>query len=104
MALAPKQYEFAQMLDLLTAYIRFKGYRYTIGHVYRCADCKVGKKTSLHKLKLAADINLYDKNWNWLKETEDHRQFGEFWEFIGGTWGGRFDDGNHYSLAYNGMR
>jgi len=29
---------------------------------------------------------------------------GEYWESIGGSWGGRFGDGNHYSLKYKGRR
>jgi hypothetical protein len=27
-----------------------------------------------------------------------------FWESIGGSWGGRFNDGNHYSLEHRGMK
>jgi len=53
-----------------------------------------------HYKQLAEDYNLF-LNGVWLKETEDHRELGEFWEFMGGTWGGDFDkpDGNHYSLG-----
>ncbi|HAO1973206.1 TPA: M15 family peptidase, partial [Escherichia coli] len=31
---------------------------------------------------------------------------GEYWESIGGTWGGRFSraDGNHFSLEHNGVK
>ncbi|HBJ0947911.1 TPA: M15 family metallopeptidase, partial [Escherichia coli] len=32
---------------------------------------------------------------------------GEYWESLGGSWGGRFKsrpDGNHFSLEHNGVR
>ena len=37
----------------------------------------------------------------YLVETEDHRFLGEFWESLDPmcTWGGRFQDGNHYSFG-----
>jgi len=62
-----------------------------------------GKRNSAHKQKLAIDLNLF-KNGEYLTKTEDHRPLGEFWESMGGTWGGRFADGNHYSLEYNGVK
>ena len=31
-------------------------------------------------------------------------ELGEYWESIGGSWGGRFNDGNHYSLEHNGVK
>ena len=62
---------------------------------------------SLHELGLAQDIDLYlDKVW--LSDTVDHKQFGDFWEELGEarqlplTWGGRWGDGNHYSLRWQG--
>jgi len=30
------------------------------------------------------------------RNTDDHRQLGEWGESQGGIWGGRFNDGNHY--------
>jgi hypothetical protein len=66
----------------------------------------VGRKNSLHKLKLAIDIDLFDKDLNYLQETEDHRIFGEYWESLHPdcSWGGHFNDGNHYSIKYRGKR
>ena len=60
-------------------------------------------KNSLHYMGLAGDINLY-KYGKWCRKTEDHTFAGEYWESIGGSWGGRFGDGNHYSLAYGGRK
>lgn len=64
---------------------------------------------SLHHIGLAADLNLY-RNGQWLFTTEDHRPLGEWWEQYGYkvelplTWGGRFKDGNHYSLQWKGRK
>ena len=78
-----------------------EGYEVTLGHTLRCQDCPVGKSNSLHKEKLAIDLNLF-KDGRYLSATEDHKPLGEFWESLGGTWGGRFNDGNHYSLPMPG--
>lgn len=39
-----------------------------------------------------------------LTASSGHKLLGEYWESIGGTWGGRFNDGNHYSLEHNGVK
>lgn len=62
-----------------------------------------GIRGSLHEIGLAIDLNLF-RHGVYLSRTDDHRKMGEFWESIGGTWGGRFGDGNHYSLGHNGKR
>ena len=62
-----------------------------------------GHRNSCHKLKLAIDLNLF-KDGAFLQKTEDHRELGEWWEAQHELcrWGGRFNDGNHYSLEHNG--
>lgn len=96
-----KRWKFTQMLGLLLIYMDKAGYHAAIDDV----KCRTGHmKGSLHYEGLAADINLYDSEGKWLPETEDHLIFGEFWESMGGSWGGRFKDGNHYSLAHNGKK
>ena len=62
-----------------------------------------GAARSCHKLKLAIDLNLF-RGGKFLDSTEDHRQLGEWWEKQHSLcrWGGRFQDGNHYSLAHEG--
>ena len=99
------------MLAQLIIFAYSKGYEITWGDGYR--DSRVfgpvgvksgyGRKNSNHKIRLAQDINLF-RDGKYLIETEDHRELGEFWESIGGSWGGKFQDGNHYSLEYNGRR
>jgi hypothetical protein len=62
-------------------------------------------KNSLHYEGLAVDIDLF-KDGRYLVSTEDHRQFGEYWESLDSecAWGGRFKDGNHYSISFQGRK
>ena len=64
-----------------------------------------GIRNSLHENSLAIDLNLF-KDGKYLSETEDHRQLGEYWESLDDDccWGGRFKDGNHYSIAHCGKK
>lgn len=64
-----------------------------------------GHKNSAHKKKLACDLLLF-KDGVFLTKTEDHQPLGEWWEKQHPLcrWGGRFNDGNHYSLEDNGTR
>ena len=99
MTLREKQSKFTHMVGLLIIYAYQQGYEITFGHAFRCDECPVGLKASYHKQKLAIDLNLF-KHGQYLTTTEDHKPLGLYWEFLGGTWGGRFDeeDGNHYSF------
>ena len=60
-------------------------------------------KNSTHKFRLAVDFNLF-KDGEYLTRSEDYRELGEYWESMGGTWGGRFNDGNHFSIEHNGVK
>jgi len=92
--LQPQQSKFAHMVVLLIMFAEGLGYEVTFGDAW----AKSGhRKRSLHYIRLAVDLNLF-KDGVWLKETKDHAYLGAFWEAMGGTWGGRFDDGNHYAL------
>lgn len=100
MTLGDKQEEFSYKLALLINFAYANGYKIrrprvsaTEGHM----------KNSLHYIGLAADLNLF-KDGVYLTETIDHTLLGEFWESIGGTWGGRFNDGNHYSIEHEGRK
>ena len=100
LTLRQKQSLFVRKIALLIDYAYEKGYEITFGDAW----AKTGHKSnSLHYDRLAMDLNLY-KNGRWLKETKDHDFLGKFWESIGGSWGGRFNDGNHYSLEHDGRR
>ena len=57
-------------------------------------------KESLHYYGCAGDILLY-KNGTYLVKTEDYQSSGEYWESLDPDckWGGRWEDGNHFSFA-----
>lgn len=109
--LGTKQRIFTRMIADLILFAYERGYELTLGDAYRDprAFGPVGTRkyyssaNSLHKERLAIDLNLF-KDGKFLTRTEDHKELGEFWEAIGGTWGGRFNDGNHYSVEHNGRK
>lgn len=109
--LGQKQRRFTKMIAKLIDFAYENGYELTFGDAYR--DPRLhgdmgfkkgyGHSKSNHKIRLAVDFNLF-KDGKYLTSSEDHKPLGEFWESIGGTWGGRFNDGNHYSLEHNGTK
>lgn len=108
--LRQKQSRFASMVALLINKAHEMGYEVTLGEAYRSeweaarlAKRGLGIKRSLHCDRLAIDINLF-KDGVYLTSSEAHRPLGLWWESIGGSWGGRFQDGNHYSLAHEGRK
>lgn len=72
-----------------------------------------GIQNSLHRDKLAIDLNLF-KDGKYLTASEDHRPLGEFWKSLHPLccWGGDFKDekgmpkpdGNHYSITWQGRK
>jgi hypothetical protein len=110
-SLREKQSRFVLMVSKLIQKAYAMGYELTFGDAYR--DPRVfgkmgerkgyGESNSNHKQRLAIDLNLF-KDGKFLSTTDDHAPLGVFWESMGGTWGGRFNDGNHYSLEHNGMK
>ncbi|UNI71902.1 hypothetical protein [Aeromonas phage vB_ AhaP_PT2] len=109
--LGQKQRRFVKMVSKLIDFAYANGYELTFGDAYR--DPRLhgemgvkkgyGHSKSNHKIRLAVDFNLF-KDGKFLTSSEDHKPLGEYWESIGGTWGGRFNDGNHYSLEHNGTK
>ena len=97
MTLRQKQSKFAHMVSTLIAYIYECGYEVTFGDAARM-DNRGHCTNSLHYKRLAIDLNLF-RNGRYMNKSEDHKPFGLFWESMGGSWGGRFKDGNHYSLG-----
>jgi hypothetical protein len=110
MTLGEKQRKFTRMIADLIVWAYDNGYELTWGEAWRTpqqaawnAENGKGISNSLHGDRLAVDLNLF-KDGKYLTSTEDHKPLGEFWESIGGTWGGRFKDGNHYSLEHGGRK
>jgi len=78
------------------------GYEITEGDYYRDKRVKYGHPKSLHRSRLAADLNLW-KNGKWLTDGSDHDELHDIWDKMGGA--PRIEkDLNHYSLAHYGMR
>jgi len=88
------------MVALLIQFATQEGYELTFGAAWASGG---HRDNSLHYDRLAIDLNLF-RDGKWLNETEDHEILGLFWELIGGSWGGRFGDGNHYSLEHEGRK
>lgn len=101
MSMVDRQDKFAGMAADLILYAQNAGYQVTLGDAYRDPRCPYGAATSMHHKRLAIDLNLFQDG-EYLTRTEDHRPLGEYWESMGGTWGGRFEnnpDGNHYEYG-----
>lgn len=111
MTMREKQWALVIMSANLINYAGKLGYELTFGDAYR--DPRVhgalGEKksysaaSSLHKQRLAVDFNLF-KDGVYLTKTEDYKFLGEYWESMGGCWGGRFNDGNHFSIEHQGRK
>ena len=112
MKLGEKHELFMRLLPSLLTEAHALGYDIRGGDLFRDPRVhgEVGKKMgyghprSAHKNKLAIDLNLF-KGGAYLSTTEDHQPLGEWWEKQNDLcrWGGRFKDGNHYSLEHEGV-
>ena len=100
MTVGQKQRKFTRMVGLLISKAYELGYELSFGDAMATNG---HSKMSCHYIRLAIDLNLF-KDGKYLSKTEDHLPLGEYWESIGGSWGGRFKDGNHYSLEHNGRK
>ncbi len=113
MTLSEKRQLFAQLIAQLIVWAGDNGYRLTFGEAYRTpaqaalnARAGTGIRNSLHTQRLAVDFNLFI-NGVYQTKTEAYAPLGEYWEKLGGTWGGRFKsnpDGNHFSLEHQGVK
>ena len=115
MTLIEKQQAFALFVADLIQHADALGYDVTLGETWRSpeeaarqAKADKGIKRSLHGSRLAIDLNLF-KDGKYLRKTEDYQALGEWWEAqsIGDLeccWGGRFGDGNHFSIEHGGRK
>lgn len=112
-SLGQKQRRFAKWVPRLIDKAHELGFEVSLGDAYRDARAfgplgkvlSYGNAFSCHKVRLAIDLNLY-KDGVYQETTEAHRALGEWWEAQGDDhcWGGRFKDGNHYSLTHEGIK
>lgn len=112
MTLRQEQSLFVYFISGLIQFAYEKGYELTLGEGYRSkeeaarlAKLGVGIPNSLHGKRLAIDFNLFI-NGKYQTTTKAHQPLGEFWELLHPLcrWGGRFGDGNHYSMEYEGVK
>ena len=115
MTLGQKQELFSRLLCKLMFFIHERDHEIRGGDWFRDPrmhghigeDIGYGHKNSCHKLKLAADLNIF-KDGELFKTDKEHEPFGIYWESLHPLcrWGGRFPkgDGNHYSLEHNGSK
>ena len=111
MRLGERQELFSILIAQHILWLHKMGYQVRLGDAFRDPRVhgKVGEKKgyskafSMHKDKCAVDINLFYDG-KFLTKTKDHEESGEKWESRHPLcyWGGRIDDGNHYSLSYEG--
>ncbi len=112
MTLREKQSLFVRLVGLLIAEAYARGYELTFGEAWRTPEQAArnaasgkGITNSLHIDRLAIDLNLF-KDGKFLADSDSHRPLGEWWEQQHPLcrWGGRFRDGNHYSIEHEGRR
>jgi hypothetical protein len=115
MSLGRKQERFSVALAKLILWFDERGYRVRMGDVHRAKSVfgdfgekkpgSYGAAKSVHKLKLAGDLNIFDSNGNWLKDGTHHiwEDAHEYWETLGGA-PAVPNDLNHFSFEHWGCR
>lgn len=112
MKLSTKQQKFTVMVGKLIQHATDNGYGLTFSEAYRTPEQAAlnakkgsGIANSLHTQRLAVDFNLFIGG-VYQTDSSAYRPLGEYWESLGGSWGGRFKrpDGNHFSLEHDGVR
>lgn len=110
--LREKQSRFVRLSGLLIEYAYAQGYELTFGEAWRTPEqakrnalAGRGIANSLHVERLAIDLNLFRAG-RFLTDSADHKSLGEYWEALAPDcrWGGRFGDGNHYSIEHAGRK
>lgn len=95
MTLRQRQSKFARMIGLLLHYAYEIGFEVTFGDAWAHEGHKEG---SFHYKRLAIDLNLFIKG-RYQRSTKAHIPLGLFWQGLGGTWGGDWGEGTHFSLG-----
>lgn len=115
LTLRQKQSVFAHFLADLIQKAEDLGFEVTMGETFRSQEeaarlARAGKgiKNSLHCQRLAVDLNLF-KDGLYLTDGDDYAPLGLWWEQQSGPeyeccWGGRFHDGNHFSITHGGRK
>ena len=109
MSLQLRQAIFAQNVAKLIQHINSVGYSCTLGDAMRSpevaeanAKAGIGIASSLHCVRLAIDLNLFDSDGKYLdKCTDQYSSIGQYWESLNddNRWGGFFTTKYHGKLA-----
>ena len=105
MTLGDKQRLFTRLLATLLQKMWSEGYEVTLAAGYvDPGSTGPHLPTGEHPKRLAQDLNLF-KDGQYLTTTEAYQPFGVYWESLHPLcrWGGRWSDGNHFSLFDGGM-
>jgi hypothetical protein len=115
MSLSKTQQEFTECVAKLITYAYQHGYKLTFGDAYR--DPRVhgdfgekksyASKHSVHKVRLAVDLNLFvDGEYITSGDHAAYQQLGYYWKTLHpfAVWGGVFNDANHFSFEYKGFK
>ncbi len=97
MKLSEKQRDFTCMVARLIIWAYGRDLELTFGHVWRdsetqrrLVEMKLSKTMkSKHCDRLAVDFNLFIDG-KYIGDAEEYRLLGQYWESLGGRWGGRF--------------
>lgn len=112
LSLGQKQRLFSFLLPRLLDKAHELGFEISLGEAWRntatarlMAEQRRGIANSLHIERLAIDLNLF-RGGEYVTDGDCHAPLGEFWESLHRLcrWGGRFGDGNHYSITHNGRK
>jgi hypothetical protein len=114
MTLGEKQEKFAVALAKLILWLDERGYRVRVGDVHRARSVfgefgvkkagSYGAAKSVHKLKLAADLNIFYEG-EWLNKGNEGIwiEAHEYWMTLGGAEAVP-NDPNHFSFEHWGCR
>lgn len=115
MSLRKKQSRFAVCIANLISYATKQGYEVTFGDAFRDnrlhgefgVKKEYGHKNSVHKIRLAVDLNLF-VNGEYITSGDHpaYLELGEYWKTLDkdARWGGDFDDANHFSFTHWGAK
>ncbi|MCK5607974.1 M15 family metallopeptidase [Candidatus Pacearchaeota archaeon] len=95
MTLRQRQSKFARMVGLLLHYACEMSYEITLGDAWANDG---HKDDSFHYKRLAIDLNLFVLG-RYQRSTKAYEPLGIFWKSIGGSWGGDWGEGTHFSLG-----
>lgn len=111
-----QQTTFSVLIARLVAWANDNGYAVTYGEAWRpdkmavwYASTGQGIKNSLHRLKLAFDLNFF-LDGKQLVTVEELRPLGTYWKTIhplcrwGGDWTKPHPDADHFSMEWEGVK